>query len=127
MKIVSLILICLISLPLYAEKIRIWHKPGELIRHIACSPSVSFDQCVADYLEATPILSTYTSEDVDRSSLPTEDGRAWEWDDSAKKIKVNQSKLNEIEVKKRKKIEDKQNARNKLKGLGFTDDEIDAL
>ena len=124
-KILLTLLILSFTTFVYAEKVRVWIK-GNDIRHTVCSDGVDYDKCMADTLKSIPELSTYSYEDIDRIEMPTEDGRAWEWDNTTKKVKVNQQKLQQvkkddadkvlIEKEKQKILEDQAVANLKARG-----------
>ena len=93
--IVTLLILSLTSFA-YAEKIRVWHKADGTLRHTVCGKGVDYDKCMTDTLGAIPELADYEYQDIERADMPTDDGRAWEWDKTTKRVKVNQQKLQQI-------------------------------
>lgn len=129
MRIVFLgLLILSITAFVSAENVRIVEMPDGSVKRLTRAPQSKFNEIEAfDRMMELNGLDGLTYHDVDVSTLPADDRNAWEWDDSSGKVKVNQTKKQDLASAKQKKIDDKASANGKLKALGLTDDEIEAL
>ena len=118
-----------------AKTVRVVYKPDKSVAIIHPAPKSQrigeteeawlkrvFSKSMVGELEGLPY------DDVDFSELPQsrEYRNAWEGE-KGKKITVNQQKAQDMAQEKQQKAQDKINARNKLKSLGLTDDEVKAL
>jgi hypothetical protein len=129
-----LLIFCLISLG-YAEKVRILYKPDKSVAIIHPAPnSRRTNETEAEWLQRVfeeamvDDLAGLEYDDVDISELPTSREHRDEWEGKkGEGVKINQDKVDAKLLKQQQKEQHKTGAKDKLKGLGLTKDEIDAL
>lgn len=111
-KLIGLILICFITLPLYAEKVIIWHKPGEPVWSKAYK-NVSHQASRARAEAKYPHLVTWNKALIEYSDLPSGPTSCWEWDYAQGRVILNQTKLDALKDE-RKNLKDIDKEQRKL-------------
>ena len=127
---ITLLLSFLLCGAVYAEKVRVVYRADGTVAVIHAAPKSRlpnetenqwYTRAFNDGMRGS--LANLPYDDVDSSTLPDRTDRdCWEGE-KGKPIKINAAK----KAAKEKKKTDKVAAVNKLKGLGLSDDEIEAL